>query len=310
MTTTLLASLEEQARELEASGNYIVVRRFTPKTAYHTDPPAKVCRGVILDTETTGRDVKVDKVIELGMVLFEYCPETGRVFGILKTFNQLEDPGMPIEEGASKVNGITDEMVKGKKIDDAEVEAFLENVEIVIAHNAQFDRQILEKRLPIFMHLPWGCSRMQVDWDAEGFGTHKLDYIAYRLGFFYEAHRADADCYALLDVLQHKLPESQGYALKQIIDLCPKEDFRIWALDAKFEKKDVLKERGYRWGDGTEGREKAWYIEVPEELYEAEIAWLKEQVYFNRNFRVAVDIVGAFNRFSNRSGTRNTVFCT
>lgn len=303
-------ALLAHADALDGHPDFRILRRFVPKSRYNTDRPAKVCRGVVVDTETTGVDLKEDKLIELGMILFEYCPETGRVFDILNTFNALEDPGMPIPEGATKVNGITDEMVAGHKINDAEVEAFLENVELVIAHNAHFDRHMVEKRFPLFMHLAWGCSFKQVDWETEGFSTRKLDYLAYRQGFFYDAHRAVADCQALLEVLQRPLLVGQGNALKQILDNYHREDFRIWALDAKFDKKDVMKSRGYYWGDGTDGKEKAWFTEVSEDTYDEEIAWLKANVYDGRQFRVAVDTVGAFNRFSPRLGVRATRFCS
>jgi len=74
---------------------------------------------------------------------------------------------------------------------------FLEDITLVVAHNAKFDRMFMEKRFPIFETLPWACSFAQVDWPGEGVGSAKLEYIAYQYGLFYGAHRADVDCFCL-----------------------------------------------------------------------------------------------------------------
>ena len=42
---------------------------------------------------------------------------------------------------------------------------------MVIAHNAGVDRNFIEKRLPVFADLPWGCSFQQVNWAAGGIGS-------------------------------------------------------------------------------------------------------------------------------------------
>ena len=56
-------------------------------------------------------------------------------------FSTLVDPLMPIPPGASEVNGITDDMVKGKpKIEDL-LDPFADFCEdaVIVAHNAGFD---------------------------------------------------------------------------------------------------------------------------------------------------------------------------
>jgi DNA polymerase-3 subunit epsilon len=299
--------VEEHVIALLGHPDFRLTRRFVPREYYHTDVPAVLHRGIILDTESTGTDIHVDKIIELGMIKFDYSPETGKVYRVVGTFDELEDPGMPIPAAAAAVNGLTDEMVAGKKIVDAEVEAFVEGVDLIIAHNSGYDRAMVERRFKGFDKVKWGCSQRQVDWTAEGIGSHKLDYIAYMLGFFFEGHRAVADCLALLEALQRTLPISRTTGLKQIIDNHAKVGRRIWALDAKFEKKDDLKKRGYSWGDGNNGTEKAWNLEVADEDFDAEIEWLKENVYFKRAFRAAIDVTTPLNRFSTRPGERQRI---
>ena len=64
-------------------------------------------------------DPAVDKVIELAVVVFEYCHATGVVGRVLGSYDGLEDPGAPIPPSSSAIHGITDAMVAGQRIDDA-----------------------------------------------------------------------------------------------------------------------------------------------------------------------------------------------
>ena len=138
-------------------------------------------------------------------------------------------------------------MVVGKRIDDAAVARLLEGVGIVIAHNARFDRRFLEPRLPVFASLPWGCSWAEVPWETAGIESTKLEYLAYRYGFFYDGHRAEIDCLAVLEILRRPFGETGATALKALIDSARQPSFWLWATNSPFDSKDVLKQRGYRW---------------------------------------------------------------
>ena len=56
--------------------------------------------GVILDTETTGLD-STDRVLELGLLRFEFDPISGHVFRILDSYGALENPGIRISESSA-----------------------------------------------------------------------------------------------------------------------------------------------------------------------------------------------------------------
>lgn len=279
---------------------YVVLEKFEPVEAYCLDDNDNLSLGVVLDTETTGRDPEKDRVIELGMVFFEFDKATGQVYRIVDVFNALQDPGMPIPPEATAVNGITNEMVQGQAIDPQVVADRITYVDLVIAHNAGFDRQFCEKEWPVFKSKPWACSFKQVDWAAEGLASAKLEFIAYKRGFHYEAHRAEMDCRVLLHVLQAPLGEAGTSTLKSMLDCYLNKELRIWAVDTPFSVKDTLKSRGYFWGDGTGGKEKAWHITVPEAQAEAEYAWLKANGYGGKSAAVVIDTVDAFTRFSSR----------
>jgi DNA polymerase III subunit epsilon len=284
---------------LEAAG-FRVLYKFTPVDAYRTDENDNLSVGVILDTETTGKDAEKDRIIELGMVFFEYDPENGEVYRIVDVYDELQDPGIPIPPEASAVNGITDEMVKGKQIDGQHVADLVTYVDIVIAHNAKFDRVVCERVWPVFKSKPWACSYQQVNWKAERLGSAKLEFVAFKRGFHYEAHRAEGDCRALLHVLQAPLGETGQSTLQSLLQAYKTKEMRIWATDSPFSVKDALKDRGYHWGDGSGNKEKAWHITVPEADFEAELAWLKANAYGGKQAAVVVDTVDAFTRFSTR----------
>ena len=72
------------------------------------------------------------------MVKFEYT-EDGRIFQLLDEFSGYQDPNRLIPQAITKLTSITDDMVKGQQINENEVASYLKDVDIIIAHNAQFD---------------------------------------------------------------------------------------------------------------------------------------------------------------------------
>jgi len=75
--------------------------------------------------------------------------------------------------------------------------SLLGSVVLTIAHNADFDRRFLEKRLPVVAHKHWACSRSDIDWKAESVRSSALEFVAYSLGFFHDGHMAASDCRAI-----------------------------------------------------------------------------------------------------------------
>ena len=286
------------------SQNYRVTRPFTPRTFYsEADPPANLLKAAIIDTETTGISHDRDRIIELGIVVVEYCPETGQAYRVLETYNELENPGVPIPSESTKVHGITDDMVAGKKIMDSFVASLLADVALVVAHNAAFDRGFVEARLPFFKKKAWGCSYAQMPWKSEGFGAANLEFLAYKFVFHFSGHRASMDCHALLEILQSELPSSGVKVFKTLLDKACATDLKLWALSAPFENKDKLKQRGYRW----DAECKTWHRVVATDDLKKETDWLREEVYENRPFKLEQEAIDAYNRFSARRGLTEMV---
>ena len=101
---------------------------------------------VILDTETTGLDVKDGhRIVEIG------CLELDNFVITSKKFHCFINPERKVSEQAFKVHGYSDEFLsKQKKFSDVAEEflKFIENKKLVI-HNASFDLSHLNNELAL-----------------------------------------------------------------------------------------------------------------------------------------------------------------
>jgi DNA polymerase-3 subunit epsilon len=293
------SDLAAMAEALSRSTDYRVLRRLMPRTPSAPAGGRDTKVGILLDTETTGLDHRKDELIEFGMVKFDYSAD-GRIVGVRDTFSGFNEPSAPIPPDVTALTGITDEMVAGHKIDEASVNAFVDDsVVVVIAHNSGFDRKFAERYWPVFEQKAWACSATEVDWRQHGFDGTKLGYLLNGAGYFHQAHRAIDDCHALLEILDFDLPTTGAPALAVLLDTARRKTVRIWAEQSPFELKDSLKRRGYRWSDGTDGRPKSWYVDVGESAVDDELAFLKAEIYL-RDVEPRLQTLTAFTRFSSR----------
>jgi DNA polymerase III subunit epsilon len=271
-------ALEQMADALVETGDYRVIRRLVPQTQYHPPDDIPKLVAAVVDVETTGTNPDRDRIIELGVCLFEYGRHDGRIYKVLGSWEWFEDPGIPIPPQITNITGITDEMVAGHCIDDRAVSGLLGRVVLVIAHNAAFDRRFLERRLPAFATKHWACSHSDIDWKDEGIRSSALEFIAYALGFFHDGHRAGNDCRATLHMLAQQLPGTGRLALQALLEQARLPTWRLWARDAAIEKKDLLKNRGYTWSPGEFGRPRCWYRDVSDADKATEVVWLRANV--------------------------------
>lgn len=295
--------MEIMAQKLEASGHYRVLRQFVPVDSFTSKeavPPGTLRKLAVVDCETTGLDVHVDHIIDLGIVVVEFDPATGLLYDVVARISQLEDPGSPLSAEITELTGITDAMVAGQKIDDALVNTVLEDVALVIAHNAGFDRAFLEKRLPVFATKWWACSMADGPWDAMKTGSKKLEWLVITLlKLFYGAHRALIDAEVVLPLLMHPAPDGRT-ALAHVVVTARKPSYTVWAVNSPFDQKDVLKgPLKYKWSDGSEpGKPKAWHKHGITDL-DTELQVLRDTVYLGAG-SVTLDTRDGFSRFTER----------
>lgn len=300
--------LDQIAEQLRQSGKYRIIDKYQRPKGYNaTSPTDKKLIGVFLDIESTGLFYTRDKLIELGMVKFEYT-EDGRIFSLLEEFNSYQDPKIAIPEHITKLTGITNNMVAGQHIDERKVTDYLREVDLVIAHNAQFDRAFFETTFPNIPPKAWACSMSDINWKDEDISSFKLEYIAYRYNFFYEGHRAIIDCLAGIHILSQTLHVSKGLVLKSLLDNALQLRFLLWAVNAPYDCKELLKERSYRWMHRADNNIKAWCIELPESEVANEIKYLRSDIY-KKPFDIAIEIFDSCNRFSiKKDAARNVKY--
>jgi DNA polymerase III subunit epsilon len=291
--------LEALVERLEASGDYRVLRRL--RHAPRVDPaglPAGAREALALDLETTGLDPDVDAPIEIGLVRFAY-DDAGRILGVTGELGAFEDPGRPLTAEVTRLTGIRDEDVAGQRFPAAEVQALLDGVGLVVAHNAGFDRPFAERRFPAFERLAWGCSLRDIDWrGADGYEGASLGALLAAHGRFFGAHRAVEDGYAVIELLRQTLPASGELAFNLLRATARLATVRLWAVGSPFEAKDALKARGYRWTAEC----RAWRNDLAESDVDDEIAWLRSEAYGGR--RMPADLprfrIDARSRWSRR----------
>ena len=272
--------LVEAARLLVGSPDYRVLRRVAAPSQWSLASAAgETRRAVLVDTETTGLDPDADEVIELALLPFEYERDTGRIVSVdeAQALSAFREPSLPIPPEATKLHGITNEMVRGQTIDAGIVKTIVEPAHLIIAHNAAFDRPMVEKHWPVFEDKHWACSFVDIDWKGEGVGSAKLDYLLYAQGWFHDGHRALSDALATLFLLTLPLPQSKRLALASLLE-CARQPLRaVRAEETAFQQRAALKARGYRWDEGKGKRAKAWWIATNDP--DAEIGWLRTEIY-------------------------------
>jgi len=290
---------------LHATGEYLVLRKINldrdTRFTHKTDSTSRI--GLCLDTETTGLNHQEDKIIELGIVAFEYDPVTGQIIRITDRYNGFEDPGYPLAKEIIEITGITDEMVAGQRFDQEAVNQLASKASLVIAHNAAFDRPFVEQRFPAFKQLPWACTVSQIDWQAERLQARSLEYLLFKFGWCINAHRALVDAEGVLGLLLEQLPITGNPVFRVLLENSAESITKLYAVNSPFDRKDLLKQRGYRWSDGSNSTPKSWWISIPESREQEEFSYLADEIYPNgRTDSVEIRRVSPIDRFSKREG--------
>jgi len=302
------------AAQLDESPEYRVLRRFVPRVRYHEESwnlgdPSPVRLGAFVDVETTGLDRELDEVVEFSMVPFTYDAKAGVALEVLhgEAITGFDEPTREISDEVQAVHGITPAMVKGHRLDDAKITALVERCAIMIAHNADYDRPICERRLPVFSRVRWACSQQEVPWKTYGVVGAKLEHILEGACHeFYDAHRALDDCLVGIHCLAQPMVEGRT-PLSHLLESARQPTVRVFAIDSPFPKKEAIKARRprYKWSDGKSGMRKGWYVDLKPAAVDAEIEWLMVEIFSGRveeRHAIACERFSARDRYSLRNG--------
>ena len=204
-------------------------------------------RCLIIDVETTGLNPAVDRVIEIGAVLYSVTNRTTLVqFSVLVAND---------ENPAEKVNRIPVSALREvRELDDspAPLQSTLTTLrslaDVIVAHNAEFDRSFFRGK---WLELPWLCSAFDFTWPAASRDVSGLIHLALEHGIgVSSAHRALSDCQLIAALFDRMalygcdLQEMFAHAMR------PKALFQSLQ---PFDHNEVAKAAGFKW-DGTSKR--------------------------------------------------------
>lgn len=267
--------IDELIERIEGDGNHRVLRRLTVRegaTGVAYDG-GETSIGLVVDVETTGTDPANDVVIEVAMRRFRY-DGLGRILKVDRAWSWREDPGRALPGEIVRLTGITDADLVGQEIDEDAAVRLLRSANLVIAHNASFDRKFVERRLPEAAGQAWGCSCSEVDWASSGYDGRGLGWLTAQAGWFFDAHRATHDVDAVIALLCQEMADGRT-ALAELVDSADCPTVRVEAVGADFQVKDALRARRYRWNSDR----KVWWKEVTATDLMGEEFWLAGNVY-------------------------------
>lgn len=231
--------------------------------------PPSLQRIAILDFETTDLHPERGQIIEGAVILTEIRGQT------LDTYWSFNDPGFPIPPAIVKLTGITDDLVQGKLLDWARFHSLLDQADLIISHNAPFDRAWLE-RWGNYQKPNWGCSLQMIDWARHGMPCRTLKHLAWEHGHFPNAHRAIDDVNTLLLLLKTpSLTDPQITYGEELIRNALLKKHLVFAHQAPFDSKDILKEEKFRWSP----EKKVWWKLILETEICAIDQLMKERIY-------------------------------
>ncbi|MBY5971436.1 hypothetical protein KUV28_03725 [Ferrimonas balearica] len=269
---------ERCIERLNASDQFRVLRRLNVEGGVEELRPVADDERIaaIVDTETTGLDFETSELIEIAVQRVIFNAER-KIVEVERPKSWLEEPSSEIPPAIVKITGIDRSQVSGRSFADDEITAALETADVIIAHNAQFDRPFVDRRFSQLDSKIWACSLTQIDWLNLGFDGRNLGYLLMQSGMFFGGHRAANDVAAVVALLRQDAGAS-GSILNVLLTRVLETSVRVEAVGAPFEKKDALKSHGFAWNT----KERFWAMEVPETELNHLLEWLENMIYMGR----------------------------
>lgn len=239
-------------------------------------------RFIAIDVETTGLVPWEDKIVEIGAVLFEYGMP-------VKSFSTLVNPKKSISQSASKVNHITDKMVRKAPSEEKVYKEFVEFLGealcgkiYVCAHNVNFDMLFLSEALrrmgysgDIYCLDTLELSRRII----KNLSSYKLSSVAKYFGIENKKeHRAMEDAEVSGNILVNLI-----YELTNVNQIIEEERMRIYPSPQEINICKYIKNMIAKKGGDTElirfKRKKGNLVEILYFYSFLEFAVTKEKVY-------------------------------
>jgi len=201
---------------------------------------------LIVDTETTGLDPQLDHCLEVGVILFDVSSRQ-----VLAQQSFL----LPVEanaaEAINRIPASATNLPQPWRPALDYLQSLLDAADVLVAHNAAFDRQWFGRG-----HLPatekrWLCSMEDMRWPADRQLRSRPSVrdlaLAYEIPVW-AAHRALTDCIYLAEVFR------RCDDLEQLIErgLEPRQLMRA---QVSYDERHLARDAGFRWNEPVKG---AW----------------------------------------------------
>jgi len=199
-------------------------------------------RALILDTETTGV-ASTDSVIELGLVLYSVEHQTTLIqFSALRRCTT----GNP----AAHINRISPAALADFDLAldcDSIALDLLAPADVVVAHNAAFDRQFFDGP---WHEKDWLCTQTDFRWPAQTRANESLVSLALAHGIgVASAHRALTDCQLIASLFDRMTDLQAMFATA----MRPK---KLYRAIVEYPQRQLAKDAGFQWN--APGYEKMW----------------------------------------------------
>ena len=240
---------QSMGNQLDLLGNFSVPPP-KPQPVAETGPVADV-DGVpssllILDTETSGLDPEVDSCLEVGAILFDVASRS-----VLAQQSFL----LPVETNAAEAINRIPAAVTRLPQPWSEGMSWFQNLvaaaDVLVAHNAAFDRQWFGRGALPPVARPWLCSMDDIRWPADRQLRSRPSVRDLALAYgvpVWAAHRALTDCIYLAEVFA-RCDDLETLLQRGL------EPRRLMRARVSFDERHQAKEAGFRWNDPIKG---AW----------------------------------------------------
>lgn len=165
--------------------------------------PAFLRQGLAVNVETTGLSNK-DEIIELAAVNFTFSKYNGHILHTGEHYVGMRQPKAKISKGAQRVHPVPGPRLAGQRLDDERVKSLIAAADLIVAHNASFDRRFMINLYPEISSKPWYCSMYGIGWHSLGHDSRELQHILRDLDVSNDrVDRSFDDAMSVISVLQY-----------------------------------------------------------------------------------------------------------
>ena len=207
---------------------------------------------LIVDTETTGLHADTDHCLEVGAILFSVSSRQ-----VLAQVSFL----LPVEsnpaEAINRIPASVTRMPQPWQQGLVYFQELMNSADLLVAHNASFDRQWFGRGVLPSASRPWLCTLEDVRWPSERQLRARPSVIDLALAYgvpVWSAHRALTDCLYLAEVFR-RCDDLELLIARGLEPRC------LMRAQVSYDDRHLAREAGFRWNDPVKG---AWVRRLSE----------------------------------------------